>query len=126
MVIGSMVGWWYGSGWKDQLELFVKRLTKTGDFFSIGLLFKSLFAPFRQISNDRARPDSPLDAQLRIWGDRMFSRLIGAFMRSILIFSGALIYLMIALTGIVWIAIWPLLPLLPVLGAFMAVTGASV
>ncbi|MET0979649.1 MAG: hypothetical protein ABWX90_00140, partial [Candidatus Saccharimonadales bacterium] len=48
-VIGTL-SWWYGAGWRQRLAMLRERLANTIDYFSIDLLARTLFSPFRQIS----------------------------------------------------------------------------
>jgi hypothetical protein len=81
------------------------------DFFSIGLLLKSLFAPFRQISVGRVQ--GSLDTKMRAWADRQISRGIGAMVRLAVIFFGLLATLMMVIVGVALFILWPLVPIVP-------------
>lgn len=93
----------------------------TLDYFSIDLLLKTLFAPFRQISAGRVR--GPVDVQIRAFFDQLISRLIGGFVRSILIIVGSLSLVFTAVIGGFVLVAWAFLPLLPVVGIILAMTG---
>src|SRR6185503_10611425 len=86
MVIISLFSWWYTTGWLTLIRKVSKRVESVLGFFSVALLLKSLFSPFRQISAGRV--NGPLNVQLQAWGDRLFSRFIGAMVRSFLIVIG--------------------------------------
>ena len=47
--------WWYSTGWKKLIERVRESLLNVYDYFSLGLLLKTLFAPWRQISAGRVR-----------------------------------------------------------------------
>jgi hypothetical protein len=83
------------------------------DFFSVGMLLKSLFSPFRQLSVGRVQ--GSLDAQLRAWADRQISRGIGAMVRLAVIIFGLLATAMMILVAIGLLALWPLVPFVPVI-----------
>ena len=87
MIIVWALSWWYGAGWKACLRGLRERLVSSYDYFSIGLLAKTLFAPFRQISAGKVR--GPIGLQWRAFVDRLISRFIGAFVRLILIVVGS-------------------------------------
>lgn len=121
MVIVGIIGWWYGRGLRLQIERLLNRVMSVYDYFSIDLLLRTLFAPFRQISAGHVR--GPLAVQLRALGDRLFSRLIGAVVRCIMIVIGAaacIVILVIALLGLV---LWLVAPVLPVVGFIISLTG---
>lgn len=122
MAIFSLVSWWYSAGWLILAKKCGWRLNALVGFFSIPLLLSSLFAPFRQISAGQ-QVQGPLGMQLRALGDLLFSRFIGAAVRSILIVVGIItIVLVMLLQGIVLLA-WPLLPFLPVAGMVLMGMG---
>lgn len=86
-------------------------------FFSVGMLLGSLFAPFRQISAGRVRGN--IKTQVIAWGDRQFSRVIGAVVRLALIIIGVSMALIVSVVGLVVIIVWPLLPIAPLVGLFL-------
>lgn len=89
--------------------------------FSVGLLLRTLFDPFRQISAGQVR--GSFDAQLRALGDRLFSRVFGAIVRSIFIFIGLIGAFFAGLLGVVELLLWPVVPFLPVIGIALMVSG---
>ena len=119
----ALFQWWYGAGWVDQRSLLALRLDKIGDFFSIPLLVRTLFQPFRQISAETF--NGPLNLQMRLWFDNLFSRFFGAFMRTFMIIIGGLWWLLNGLVGVLWLLLWPLFPALPLVGFWLAGTGLA-
>lgn len=121
MVIFSLFSWWYTTGWFTLMQKCGARLQGTLRFFSVSQLLGSLFAPFRQISAGRVR--GPLNVQLQAFGDRLFSRFMGAIVRLILIVIGMISMLVLAIACVVVIAVWPLMPVAPVIGLLFAGKG---
>lgn len=117
MVIISLFSWWYTTGWMALIQKGSRRVESVLKFFSVPLLLTSLFAPFRQISAGRV--NGPLGVQLRAWGDRLFSRFIGAFVRSFLIIIGLLIVSLASAMVLIAALIWPFLPAAPIIGLLM-------
>lgn len=114
--------WWYSEGLDGQLKSSRERLAEVADFFSIVLLLKTLFSPFRQIDAGGVK-HGPIGVKIRAWVDKLISRLIGAVIRSLTIIAG-----IIALgVSVLFIAFrlggWALLPVLPVIGIILALTG---
>ena len=122
MLALSLVTWWYGTGWRDQAELSGARLSRVSDRFSIGLLLRSLFSPFRQISAD-GPVYAGLDAKLRAWCDRLISRCIGAMVRSALIITGSILLLVEVIFAVLRLVVWPVLPFFPILGIIFVISG---
>ena len=121
MFIVGMLFWWYSAGWKRCLLNVVDNLAGLYDYFSFELLIKTLFSPFRQISAGRVR--GSLEVQFRAWLDRLISRLIGAFIRLIVIIVGTLTLVVASVIGLVRIVLWPIVPWLPIVGLAVALTG---
>jgi hypothetical protein len=118
----QLLSWWYSTGWLALAKRVGGRVKSVLDFFSVGLLLGSLFAPFRQISAGGSA-QGPLGIKLRAWADRQFSRVIGAVVRLILIICGVALVLLTACVGLVMIIAWPLLPALPVIGLIFSLQG---
>ncbi|HET6622598.1 MAG TPA: hypothetical protein VFG56_01555 [Candidatus Saccharimonadales bacterium] len=121
MLLVGFFSWWYGLGWRDQLNLFGERLARTADQWSIGSLSSSLFSPFRQL--DTVKVGGPLGVRLRAWLDRLISRFIGVMVRSIMILVGLAVFVGTAFAGLTWLVIWPILPWVPVIGVILTASG---
>lgn len=120
-MIVALFSWWYGAGWARAAGRVGSRAQMVLETFSVSLLLRTLFDPFRQISAGQVR--GSFDVQLRAFGDRLFSRIFGAVIRSFFILIGLMGALLAALFGLVELIIWPLVPLLPVVGAVMMAKG---
>lgn len=121
MVIVGLLSWWYTIGWIQAAERIKLRLAGVLDYFSFELLVKSLFAPFRQISAGKV--NGPLPVQLRAWIDRTISRIIGAVIRMIVLVIGAGTLLVSVIGGALYLLGWALVPLLPLVGLTLMLTG---
>lgn len=121
MVIFSLFSWWYTTGWLTLAQKCGAQLQGVLKFFSVGQLAGSLFAPFRQISAGRVQ--GPLNVQLQALGDRIFSRAIGAVVRSMLIVLGLIITVMAAAICVAFVVVWPFLPLAPFVGLLFSGKG---
>lgn len=121
MFLVGILSWWYGGGLMNRPKIIKQRLTSSADFFSINLMLSTLFAPFRQISAGQV--SGPLNYQIRAFFDRLISRFIGAFMRFLMILAGVLSIIFQAVFGAITIIVWILLPLAPVIGLIITITG---
>lgn len=121
MIIVWALSWWYGAGYKAQLSLLHERLVGSYDYFSIGLLASTLFAPFRQISAGKV--SGPIGLRLRAFVDRLISRFIGAFVRLILIVVGIVWLALQAFVGAVVLLLWALVPIMPLVGFVAMLSG---
>lgn len=120
VIVGTLV-WWYTKGFLDELSRVWQGLEKVYDYFSIDLLLKTLFSPFRQISAGRVR--GPLAVQMRAFFDRLFSRLIGAVVRVTMIIIGSVWLLVMGFVSLGRLVLWLFLPFLPVLGLALSIGG---
>jgi len=118
-----LASWWYGDGLKRFWQLASERMTRTADYFSIGLLLKTLFNPFRQISNVNLRPDAPMDVKFRAFGDKLLSRFIGAFMRTLMIIIGGICLLFILIFTLIGMILYFISPILPLIFIIMFFVG---
>lgn len=114
MFIVGLFSWWYGAGWRQRGALLRERLVAMDDYFSIDLLLRTLFNPFRQISAGGVR--GPLGVQIHAFFDRLISRCIGAMIRSFIIVIGVIGLVVYAVIGGVLLVAWLFVPLLPLVG----------
>jgi hypothetical protein len=121
MFIVSVLGWWYGRGWSMRLTRLREKLMSTLDYFSIDLLVRTLFSPFRQISAGGVR--GPLAVQMRAFFDRLISRMIGAMIRFTMIIIGSIAIVLYAVYGVLMLVIWGVVPLIPIVGIVLFVSG---
>jgi len=121
MMIVALFSWWYSAGWARLTGRVGSRMQIMLETFSVALLLRTLFDPFRQISAGQVR--GSFDAQLRAMGDRAFSRVFGAIVRSLFILIGLGAALLAGLFGLVELVVWPVVPFLPVVGIALTVLG---
>lgn len=121
MFIVGILSWWYGAGWKQRVVMLREQLAATLDYFSIGLLARTLFSPFRQISAEKI--DGSLEARMRAFADRLISRCIGAIVRSVVIIVGIVTITLYVVIGTLTLIVWALTPLLPFGGIALFLFG---
>lgn len=121
MIVFDMLAWWYTTAWIDVLQATKRRTLGVFEAFSVSLLARTLFSPFRQIDAGSVR--GPIGVQLRAWFDRTFSRVFGAVIRGVIIFCGLLGTASMFVVGIVWSLIWLVIPVLPIIGLMAMMVG---
>jgi hypothetical protein len=121
MFLVGIISWWYGSGWKGQLQRVRDRLAATASYFSIGQLFATLFSPFRQISAGNVSGSASV--RLRAFFDKTLSRVIGAIVRLFTIFAGIIVLLFQFVFELIILLIWLTLPVFPIVGLIVFVIG---
>jgi hypothetical protein len=102
-----MFVWWYGPGWKAAANNVSKSMTGISRLFSIPILIRTLFAPWKRIVS---YPGASLDAKLRAYGDNIVSRAVGFTVRFLVLFTALLVGLVIGGGGILACVVWPLVP----------------
>lgn len=116
----SFFSWWYGPGWLSALGDIKKRTTGVVHSFSVIILLKTLFAPWRRITTQAG---AGLDAQFRAVIDNAVSRLVGFTVRIIVLLTALV---MACFTAVLFTAVaiaWPILPAAVVYCAVRIITG---
>jgi hypothetical protein len=108
MYLLGLFTWWYGAGWVGALKSSGRRLRSLANTFSIGILLRTLFAPWRRIVT---YPGASLDAKLRAMGDNLVSRCIGFTVRFFVLLAAGVAFVVLAAVSLVEIVAWPLVPL---------------
>ncbi|HSX44714.1 MAG TPA: hypothetical protein VLF39_01200 [Candidatus Saccharimonadales bacterium] len=103
----ELVTWWYGKGWLDTLNRIKRQIQGIWRMFSILILLKTLFDPWKRIISP---PGKSLDAMWRALVDNLISRLIGFVVRVLVIIAAFVVTTMAAIVGAVMAIGWVLLP----------------
>lgn len=121
MAIVYMLSWWYSTGLKEQFLHGMSKLNSVFDYFSIDILVKTLFAPFRQISSGKV--SGGLDVQFRAFVDRMISRLIGGFVRFFTMIVGLIALIVGFVIIVLGLVLWLVIPIVPIAGLVAMLGG---
>ncbi len=73
MIALEILIWWYRQGWMQVAKNAEQRFYKVSHLFSVPILVRTLFAPWRRIVT---YPGASMDAKLRAMGDNMVSRVV--------------------------------------------------
>ncbi len=122
MFLVGLISWWYGRGWVGQWKLIGQRFAATLEFFSIGQLASTLFAPFRQISA-AGSSDGSVGSIFRAFIDQLISRVIGSFVRFFTILIGLFVIAFQAVYEVIVMIAWWFVPALPIVGFILLATG---
>ena len=126
MFIVKSYSWWYVQGWSVFIGKVKNLFSTITDFFSMNSLIRTLFKPFRQISADSARAGSSVDLKFHLFLDRLVSRIIGFVSRLFLLLTGCIILVISGIFSLVLIILWPFIPLAPLIGIILCVTGVVI
>ncbi|HUD11971.1 MAG TPA: hypothetical protein VMS08_06175 [Candidatus Saccharimonadia bacterium] len=109
MLIAAFLEWWYGAGWRDASFRLKNRLKMTYLSFSVPILLRTMFAPWRRISTP---PGSSIQQKLTAVLDNVVSRAVGFVVRLMALIMGCLLLLIYSLVGGLLLILWPVLPIL--------------
>lgn len=121
MLAINLITWWYTAGLTHRIRSIARRLSRTADTFSIGQLLRTLFAPFKQIDAG-ASGQGPTE-MLQAFLGRLLSRVIGFFVRTLMIIVGIVALVFWLIFGIVAVALHLAIPLALPAGIVLLVTG---
>jgi hypothetical protein len=108
MIVTSLIEWWYGKGWKSANEHAQKRIQGAYRMFSIPILVRTLFSPWRRIIT---APGAGLDAHIRAAVDNLVSRVVGFVVRSMVLFVAMVTISVSTVVSILEVVIWPIVPI---------------
>lgn len=117
----GLLRWWYTIGWSQRARMVMDRLDATMDFFSVGLLIRTMFSLFRQ--DGAGSVDGPLSVKVQAFFGRMISRVIGAMIRFTVLILGVITITLQALLGVAVLLVWTVVPLLPIAGFILMTAG---
>jgi hypothetical protein len=120
MFLVELFKWWYGFGWLEAWKSVAGSVQKTARQFSIPVLLKNLFAPWKQIV---ALPGRSIDEKFRAVIDNLVSRTIGFFVRLLTLLAALIVITLSMLASLTLAVAWPLLPPAVVYFAIRAMTG---
>src|SRR3990167_10612606 len=96
-VVPTFWQWYYKKGIKGAVAVYQSVVLMVYDFFSIGLLFKTLFSPWKR---DVVEPGTPtLQLMLQALWFNLIARFMGSMVRSMVIVFGALCIALTMLLG---------------------------
>ena len=99
-----MFGWWYTGGLKWVVARAGKRLNAVHRMFSVGILLRTLFAPWKQIVGT-PNNNQTLDDKFRMKLDNLISRFVGLGVRTLTLLAA-----FVSLTFVLTISLPPPLP----------------
>lgn len=126
MIIFELSSWWFTTGWLTFIQKIGNNFSSLADFFSISSLIRTLFQPYRQISAGKASSDASLELKFHAFTDRLVSRCVGFVSRLFLIVIGLILIILSTILGIILIIAWPLIPLAPIIGIILTVSGVII
>ncbi len=118
-VLGYYILWHYTKAWKDIARIVGNYLWFTVNFFSIGLLFKTLLSPWRRLNVSSGRHGE--ESMFGAFVINTLMRLIGFFARLFVIVAGIISCAAVIAGGLALLVIWLLLPVIIFFSLFIGV-----
>src|SRR5688572_18423593 len=122
MLAVAFFRWWYTAGWLRLISEIKRRLIRLGQTFSVLLLLRTLFKPWKQVVALRD-PNATIGMRMRGLVDNLISRFVGLWVRLFTIAAGALTIVALSIVGLMTIIAWPFMPPFSVLLALMSVVA---
>jgi hypothetical protein len=107
MLAMSMLTWWYGQGWTEELGNLKSRPRKIVNLFSVDTLLRTLFSPWRRIISV---PGSNIKDRLAAAFDNLISRAVGFVIRLFVLLAAIVVIILVIVASLIELIIWPLLP----------------
>lgn len=117
--LADIFGWWYSQGIREFLVYLKAFFLKITDLFSVKMLLKTFLAPWKR--DIVSLEGLPFNLMIRVIIFNLVARLIGAVIKTFILFIYFLalaIFLSLALSLVL---IWLLLPLISILGIIFGI-----
>jgi len=111
--------WHYTRGIHDVFIVWKNILWFIKEFFSINLLFKTFFKPWKRLQEKHYRSEGVSEFISNIIVNTLM-RIVGIIIRSVVIITGLIFLIIYSLSGIFFFGFWFLLP---ILSLFLFITG---
>ena len=111
-LVGAFFAWWLALTPRKIMAVCGRTIRKFFDFFSIDLLAKTLFLPWKRDEIDTS--NMALEDKFRVWIMNLVSRLVGLVVRLITITLGLSTIALTALSGVLVTVAFMVLPLIGV------------
>jgi hypothetical protein len=120
MLALELLTWWYGKGWVQLAKNMYRRLIRTSHVFSVPILVRTLFAPWRRIVTNRG---TGLDSAVRAVTDNMVSRGVGFMVRLLTLLTASVVITLVMILAVIEIILWPLLPVAVIAALIKGIAG---
>jgi len=108
----QFLAWYYTKGFEHYIDSWLSTFDYVNHSFSLPLLLKTLFAPWKRLIDVDRSPGFNLQKKFEVFTFNMISRCIGAVVRFTLIWVGMVLIVLTFLAGVLGLIFWTLLPFL--------------
>jgi hypothetical protein len=120
-ILASYIFWHYGQAYKDLKTIFLNLIWFLFHFFSISVLLKTLFSPWKRVVDETYKGGLDIEGYASATLVNIIMRLVGFVSRSILILAGLICIIFILISAILVFIAWTLLP-----GLIVVIIGYSI
>lgn len=113
--LSQFIVWYFLKVPKNIFFAFKNFLQFNLEFFSVPLLLKTFFTPWKRYKEEYSL-SFDLNNRINVFVANLINRILGAFVRSILIITGTILEVVIFVLGVGIMALWFCLPVLMWLG----------
>ncbi|MBU0569170.1 hypothetical protein KKB40_00120, partial [Patescibacteria group bacterium] len=108
----EFLAWYYTKGLEYYIDSWLSTFDWVNHSFSLPLLLKTLFAPWKRLIDVDRSPGFNLQKKFEVFTFNIISRCIGAVVRLILFWTGIVLIILTFLAGVTGLIFWTLLPFL--------------
>lgn len=118
--LGDIFGWWYTRGIRDFFIYLKAILIKITDIFSVKILLRTFLSPWKRDITPM-QEGQPLGELLKVMVFNLISRLIGAFIKTVILFIYLIALVIFFAVAIFLVFLWIFLPLITILGIIFGI-----
>jgi hypothetical protein len=117
--LGDIFGWWYTKGIRDFFIYLKAIFFKITDIFSVRLLLRTFFSPWKR--DITSMEGLPLNQMIQVIVFNLISRIIGAFIKAIILFIYLIALSVFVALALFLILLWVFLPLISIIGLIIGI-----
>jgi len=106
----SFIKWHYSEGVEYYWQAYKFSVNSVVHYFSLPLLLKTLFSPWKRLSVKDNKPGFNLDRYFDVISFNLVSRMVGAMVRIVLFLAGNLAVFFLVVLGLLGLLFWLLIP----------------
>ncbi|MCX6751868.1 MAG: hypothetical protein NT161_03875, partial [Candidatus Nomurabacteria bacterium] len=106
LVFFKYIAWHYGKALLEFDAIYKNLINFIYNFFSISVLVKSFFAPWRRLGEEYPKDVLKIEEMVSVFVVNFLMRLVGILMRAILIIIGLVIWLLMIILYPIFLILW--------------------
>lgn len=110
MDVAEFLSWFYSKGLDYYLKTWSDNINWVLHYFSLGLLLKTLFSPWKRLIEEDSGPGFNFQRKFEIFTFNLVSRWVGSMVRIVLFFVGIIAVVVYCVGGAIGFVFWMALP----------------